>query len=70
MENTVKTYNPDSRLALATSYRERADAIKAGRGFWNGRVICNDPEKCKKKREDLMAISTGYLIQHYEMVGN
>lgn len=66
----MKIYNPDSRLALAASYKERADAIKAGRGFWNGRVICNDPVKCKAKREDLMETSRLYLIQHYEMCGD
>ena len=48
----MKLYNPDSRLALSQSFRDRADAIKAGRGFWKGRVICNNPEECKAKREE------------------
>lgn len=61
--------NPDSRLALAQSYTLRADAIQAGRGFWNGRVICNDPAKCRQKIKDLRELAMNYLIQHYETCG-
>jgi len=55
--------NPESRLALSDSYKLRADAIKAGRGFWNGRVICNDPVKCAEKRTELMNLSAYYKYQ-------
>jgi len=61
----MKQHNPLSdRQALASSYKDRADAIKAGRGFWNGRVICNDPEKCKEKRDKLMNLHDTYMNEH------
>ena len=61
----MKQYNPDSRLALAQSHRDRAEALKL-RGFWNGRVICNDPVKCKAKRQEHLDIATNYMIQSYD----
>lgn len=61
----MKLFNPDSRLALAESHREFADKLKAGRGFWNGRVICNDPEKCKQKRQEHLDLARNYMIQSY-----
>lgn len=66
----MKTYNPDSRINLAQSFIQRADAIKAGRGFWNGNVICNNPTLCKEKREELMARARNYMIQHQELTGD
>ena len=65
----MKQHNPSKdRLALSISYQQRADALLAGRGFWNGRVICNNPVKCKKKRDELEDLSQYYFNEH--MINN
>ena len=46
--------------ALGQSYIDMAERIAKGHGFWNGNVLCCDPQKCKEKREELLALANCY----------
>ena len=48
--------------SLAGSFFEYAERIRAGRGFWDGGVICNDPAKCRDKRKELIKLANAYVI--------
>ena len=47
--------------SLAGSFFEYAERIRAGRGFWDGSIICNDPAKCRDKRKELIELANAYV---------
>jgi len=50
--------------SLAKSYDDFADKLLAGRGFWDGRVIVNDPNRCKAKRDQCRAKAAMYRASY------